>query len=61
MNKLQAELEREKTSRIQKKVEERAAAQKVIKENQLEKAKRMEAAEMARKNDAAEIEAYIQH
>ena len=42
MNKLQAELEKEKTSRIQKKVEERAAAQKVIKENQMEKAKRME-------------------
>ena len=61
MGKLQAELEKEKTSRIQKKVEERAAAQKVIKENQLEKAKRMEAAEENRRKDAAEIEAYIQH
>ena len=61
MNKLQAELEREKTSRIQKKVEERAAAQKVIKENQMEKAKRMELIEANRKKDAAEIEAYIQH
>jgi len=59
--KLQAELEREKTSKMQKKVEERALAQKVIRENQLEKAKRQEAVDKARKKDAADIEAYIQH
>ena len=39
--KLQADLENERKAKVQKKVEVRAAAQRVIKENQTEKAKRM--------------------
>ena len=40
--KLQADLERERKAKVQRKVEERAAAQRVIKENQMERAKRNE-------------------
>ena len=61
MAKLQADIERERKAKIQKKTQERAAAQKVIKENQMEKAKRNEQVEADRRKDAQEIEAYIQH
>ena len=59
--KLQADLERERKAKVQRKVEERAAAQRVIKENQMERAKRNEQVANDRKKDAQEIEAYIQH
>ena len=61
MAKLQADIERERKAKIQKKTQERADAQKVIKENQMEKAKRNEQVEADRRKDAQEIEAYIQH
>ena len=40
--KLQADLERERKAKVQKRAEERAVAQRVIKENQMERAKRNE-------------------
>ena len=61
VEKLQAELEREKVHKLAKKKEERAAAMKVIQDNQLEKAKRTAEAASLKKKDAEEIENYIKH
>ena len=61
VEKLQAEIEKEKITKAQKKVQERAAAMKVIQDNQLEKAKRMQDAANLKKKDAEEIENYIKH
>ena len=59
--KLQADIEREKQSKIAKKNDERAAAQKVIEDNRVEKAKRMADEANLKKKDAEEIENYIKH
>ena len=59
--KLQADIEREKQNKIAKKNDERAAAQKVIEDNRVEKAKRMADEANLKKKDAEEIENYIKH
>ena len=61
VEKLQADIEREKNNKAQKKVQERAAAMKVIQDNQLEKAKRVADAANLKRKDAEEIENYIKH
>ena len=48
-------------NKVIKKKDERAAAMKVIQDNQLEKAKRVADAANLKRKDAEEIEAYIQH
>ena len=59
--KLQADIEKEKQNKISKKNDERAAAQKVIEDNRLEKAKRMAEQANLKRKDAEEIENYIKH
>ena len=61
VEKLQDELEREKQGKITKKNAERALAQKVIQDNQLEKSKRNAELAALKRKDADEIDAYIKH
>lgn len=59
--KLQTDLEKEKLGKIAKKNNERAAAQKVIEDNRVEKAKRVADEASNKRKDAEEIEHYLQH